>query len=108
MLTQLIHELMGAKRRGVESSAASLMASGSANSEAPTEKKLWDVKLVGFDVKAKIKVIKEVRSITGLGLKEAKDLVEAAPRIVKKDLKPENAEEMKALLEAVGADIELV
>ena len=66
------------------------------------------MKLTGFDAKAKIKVIKEVRAIAGLGLKEAKELVEGAPKIIKKDLKPEEAEELKKKLEEVGATIEIV
>eukprot|EP00985_Skeletonema_marinoi_P014268 scaffold7207_cov94-Skeletonema_marinoi.AAC.1 len=76
--------------------------------------KKWDSKslmrnesLTGFDAKAKIKVIKEVRAITALGLKEAKDLVEGAPSTVKKDIKMEEAEELKAKLEALGATVEI-
>ena len=65
------------------------------------------MKLTGFDAKGKIKVIKEVRAITGLGLKEAKELVENAPSDVKADVKKEEAEEMKKKLEEVGATIEL-
>jgi len=55
----------------------------------------------------KIQVIKEVRAITGLGLKEAKDLVDGAPKPVKEDVSPDEANEIKAKLEAVGAKIEL-
>jgi large subunit ribosomal protein L7/L12 len=79
--------------------------------DAPLEvavKTVFDLKLVGFDAKAKIKVIKEVRAIAGLGLKEAKELVESAPKIIQKDLKQEKADEIKAQLEAVGATVELV
>jgi ribosomal protein L7/L12 len=76
--------------------------------EAKEERALRDVKLLGFDAKAKIKVIKEVRAVAGLGLKEAKELVESAPKVIQKDLKPEKAEELKALLEAVGAQVEIV
>lgn len=79
-----------------------------ATEEVQEAKTIFDLKLVGFDAKAKIKVIKEVRSIAGLGLKEAKELVEAAPKVIQKDLKPEKAEELKAQLEAVGAQIEVV
>ena len=69
----------------------------------------FDVKLVGFDAKAKIKIIKEARSIVpGLGLKEAKELVESAPVAIQKGLSKENAEEIKAKLEALGAEIEIV
>ena len=78
--------------------------------EAPKEevKSTVDLKLAGFDASAKIKVIKEIRAITGLGLKEAKDLVESAPKVVQKAMKPEEAEELKKKLEEVGATIELV
>ena len=76
---------------------------------APVEEKTtFDIKLVGFDEKAKIKVIKEIRSIAGLGLKEAKELVESAPKVVLKDTKKETAEEIKAKLEEIGAQVEIV
>jgi len=68
---------------------------------------LVDLKLTGFDAKSKIKVIKEVRSLAELGLKEAKELVESAPAVIQKGLKPEVAEELKAKLEAVGGQVEL-
>ena len=70
-------------------------------------KTLFDLKLMGYDAKAKIKVIKEVRAIAGLGLKEAKELVEGAPKVVKKDIKKEEAEELQKKLEDVGATIEV-
>jgi large subunit ribosomal protein L7/L12 len=76
--------------------------------EVQEEKTIFDLKLLGFDAKAKIKVIKEVRSIAGLGLKEAKELVDGAPKVIQKDLKPEKAEELKAQLEAVGAKVEVL
>lgn len=67
----------------------------------------FGVKLVGYDASAKIKVIKEVRAIAALGLKEAKDLVESIPKFIVKDLSSDKAEELKAQLEAVGAQIEI-
>eukprot|EP00980_Cylindrotheca_fusiformis_P003663 scaffold818_cov136-Cylindrotheca_fusiformis.AAC.29 len=76
--------------------------------EVQEAKTIFDLKLVGYDAKAKIKVIKEVRAMAGLGLKEAKELVEAAPKVVQKDLKADKAEELKAQLEAVGAQVEVV
>lgn len=85
--------------------------SAGAADEAPApveEKTVFDVKLVGFDTAAKIKIIKEVRSVTGLGLKEAKELVEGAPKVISKALKKEQADELKAKLEEIGAKIELV
>lgn len=71
-------------------------------------KTAFDLKLVGFDAKSKIKVIKEVRAIADLGLKEAKELVEGAPKIIRKGLKQEEAEELKAKLIEAGAEIEIV
>ena len=86
-------------------------AGGSEADETPkAEEKqtAFDVKLVGFDPKAKIKVIKEIRSLAGLGLKEAKELVESAPTVVQKSLSTEAAEEVKAKLVELGAEVELV
>jgi len=75
--------------------------------EVVEEKTKFDVKLTGFDAKSKIKVIKEVRAMSGLGLKEAKELVEGAPKTLQKDLPMEKAEELKAKLEAVGGTVEI-
>ena len=80
---------------------------GEDDAAAAEEKTAFDLKLTGFDAKAKIKVIKEIRTITSLGLKEAKELVEGAPSIVKKDIKKEEAEELKAKLEGLGATVEI-
>jgi large subunit ribosomal protein L7/L12 len=81
----------------------------STKADAPQEEapKLVDLKLVGYDDKQKIKVIKEVRSILGLGLKEAKELVESAPKILSKQIKPEQADELRERLVAAGAQIEI-
>jgi large subunit ribosomal protein L7/L12 len=76
--------------------------------QAPVAPTVVDMKLTGYDAASKIKVIKEIRSIANLGLKEAKDLVESAPKIIQKGLKPEEAELLKKKLEEVGAIIELV
>ena len=65
------------------------------------------VVLASFPADKKIAVLKEVRTITGLGLKEAKDLVEAAPKAVKEGLKKAEAEEIKKTLEAAGAGVEI-
>jgi len=75
--------------------------------EAPKEKEAFDIKLGAVDAKAKIKIIKEVRAITNLGLKEAKDLVESAPKTLKSDVAKTEAEEIKKKLEAAGAKVEL-
>lgn len=92
---------------GNVSSAASIAAPEPVE-EAPA-KTIFDVKLVGYDEASKIKVIKEVRAaIPGLGLKEAKELVEGAPKVIGKDLKQEAAEELKQKLQAVGATVEIL
>jgi large subunit ribosomal protein L7/L12 len=83
--------------------AAAPAAGGAAGGEEKTE---FTVFLTAFGEK-KINVIKEVRAITGLGLKEAKDLVEAAPKEVKAGVAKKDAEEMKSKLEAAGAKVEL-
>lgn len=75
--------------------------------EEKAEKTAFDLKLTSFDAKSKIKVIKEIRAITGLGLKEAKELVEGAPKVLKKDIKMAEAEELKAKLEEAGAVVEI-
>ena len=87
-------------------SAAVAAAPAAAGAAAGEEKSEFTVFLASFGEK-KINVIKEVRAITGLGLKEAKDLVEAAPKEVKSGVAKKDAEEMKAKLEAAGAKVEL-
>ena len=89
---------------GVTAAVASAPAAAGAG--AGEEKSEFIVFLSSFGDK-KINVIKEVRAITGLGLKEAKDLVEAAPKEVKAGVAKKDAEEMKAKLEAAGAKVEL-
>lgn len=71
--------------------------------EEKVEKTAFDVKLDAFDAAAKIKVIKEVRTFTSLGLKEAKDLVEKAPTLLKKGVTKEEAESIIAKLKEIGA-----
>ncbi len=93
---------------GVSAAApvAAVAAAGAAPVEAAEEKTDFDVVLATIGEK-KINVIKEVRAMTGLGLKEAKELVESAPATVKEACKKEEADEMKAKLEAVGATVEI-
>ena len=89
------------------SAAAAVAAAPAATDGAPAEEQSeFTVFLAGIGDK-KINVIKEVRALTGLGLKEAKDLVEAAPKEVKKNLPKKEAEEAKKKLEAAGAKVEL-
>ena len=85
---------------------AAAPAAGGGDGAAAEEKDSFDVVLADAGAN-KIAVIKEVRTITGLGLKEAKDLVEAAPKAVLEGAKPEAANEAKAALEGAGATVEL-
>ena len=93
---------------GVSAAApvAIVAAPGAGEAEAAVEKDTFDVILAAYGEK-KINVIKEVRAITTLGLKEAKDLVEAAPKAVKEGCSKSEAEEIKAKLESDGATVEL-
>ena len=104
-LAELVHALED--EFGVSAAAAvAAPAAGAGAAAAAEEKTEFDVVLaeVGSE---KIKVIKEVRAITGLALAEAKAVVEAAPKAVKEGVSKEEAEAMKAQLEAVGAKVEL-
>ena len=87
--------------------AAAPVAAAAAAAAAPAEEKTDFVIFLSAAGDKKINVIKEVRAITGLGLKEAKDLVEAAPKEVKTGVAKKDAEEAKKKLEAAGAKVEL-
>ena len=89
-------------------SAAPVAVAGAAVAAAPAaeEKTEFDVVLTGFGAK-KLDVIKVVREITGLGLKEAKEMVEGAPKTLKEGASKEDAEALKAKLEAAGATVEI-
>jgi large subunit ribosomal protein L7/L12 len=92
---------------GVSAAApVAVAAAAAAPAEAAEEQTEFDVVLVDAGAQ-KINVIKEVRGITGLGLKEAKDLVEGAPKAVKEAVSKADAEKVKAVLEAAGAKVEL-
>ncbi len=94
---------------GVSAAAGVVVAAGGAAAgaaEAAEEKTEFDVELTEIGDQ-KVKVIKVVREITGLGLKEAKDAVEAAPKVLKEQVSKEEAEEIKAKLEAEGAKVTL-
>ena len=96
------------KTWGVSAAAPMMMAAvgGGDAAEVAEEKDSFDVVLTGFGEK-KINVIKEVRAITSLGLKEAKDLVEGVPNAVKEGCLKDEAEAIKSKLEAAGATVEL-
>jgi large subunit ribosomal protein L7/L12 len=102
-LAKLLEEKWGVSAAAPVAVAA---AAGAAPAAAAEEKTEFDVVLLTAGDK-KIQVIKEVRAITGLGLKEAKDLVEGAPKPVKEGVSKEDAAKMKTQLEAAGAQVEV-
>jgi large subunit ribosomal protein L7/L12 len=102
-LSKLLEEKWGVSAAAPVAAAA---APGAAAAPAAVEKTEFTVVLMSSGDK-KINVIKEVRAITGLGLKEAKDLVEAAPKEVKADVSKDEAEKIKKQLEDAGAKVEL-
>lgn len=106
-MSELVKEME--EKFGVSAAAAAVAApaAGGGESEAVTEEKTeFDVILTSFGEK-KINVIKEVRSITGLGLKEAKEAVESAPKAIRESVSKEEAEEVKKKLEEAGASAEI-
>ncbi len=91
---------------GVSAAAGVVVAAAGGDAAAAEEKDEFDVELVSAG-SSKVKVIKVVREITGLGLKEAKAVVDEAPKVVKEGVSKEEAEEIKAKLEAEGAEVNL-
>jgi len=92
---------------GVSAAAAVAVSAGPAAAAAPVEEQTEFTVVLASAGDKKIEVIKEVRAITGLGLKEAKDLVEGAPKPVKEGVNKDEAAKIKATLEKVGAKVEL-
>jgi large subunit ribosomal protein L7/L12 len=92
---------------GVSAAAAVAVAGPAAAAAAPAEEKTEFTVVLAATGDKKIEVIKEVRALTGLGLKEAKDLVEAAPKPVKEGVTKDEADKIKAQLEKAGAKVEL-
>ena len=104
-LSELVHAVED--EFGVSAAAAVAVAGPAAGGEtAAAEKTEFDVELKSAGAK-KINVIKVVREITGLGLKEAKDLVDGAPKVIKEAVAKDEAEEIKTKLEEAGAEVEL-
>jgi len=103
-LSELVHALE--EEFGVSAAAMAAPAAAGGDAPAAEEKTEFDVVLAEIGAE-KIKVIKAVREITGLGLAEAKAMVEAAPKAVKEGVSKDEAEELKAKLEGVGAKVEL-
>ena len=105
-LVSAMEEKFGVSAQAAAAVVAAPAAGGDAGAAAAEEKSEFDVVLAAAGA-SKINVIKEVRTITGLGLKEAKDLVEGAPKPVKEGVAKAEAEEIKAKLEEAGAPVEL-
>ena len=104
-LAKLLEEKWGVSAAAAVAVAAGPAAGGGA--AAPVEEKTEFTVVLASIGDKKIEVIKEVRAVTGLGLKEAKDLVEGAPKPVKEGVAKEEAEKIKSALEKVGAKVEL-
>ena len=105
-LVKALEERLGVSAAAPVAVAAAAPAAAAGGAAAAEEKTEFDVILASFGDK-KVGVIKEVRGITGLGLKDAKDLVEAAPKAIKEGVEKEEAEKIKAQLEGVGATVEI-
>ena len=105
-LSKALEEKWGVSAAAAVAVAAPGAVASEAGGDAAAEKSEFDVILTAVGDK-KINVIKEVRTITGLGLKEAKDLVEAAPKPVKEGASKDEAEEIKKKLEEAGASVEV-
>ena len=105
-LSKLLEKKWGVEANAPVAVAAVPVAEGDAVTEEDVGSAVVNIELIASGDK-KIDVIKEVRAITELGLKEAKDLVESAPKLLKEGVKKEEAEEIKKKLEAVGAKVEL-
>lgn len=85
--------------------AAAVETPASAAPPKEEKKASYNLKLLGFDAAKKVTVIKEVRALTNLGLKESKEMVEGAPKVVFKGIKPEDVDALKAKFEAAGAQV---
>ena len=104
-LSELVHALE--EEFGVSAAAAAVAAPAASAAAEVEEKTEFDVVLAGFDAAQKIKVIKVVREITGLGLAEAKAAVEGVPHTLKEGLSKDDAEAMKKQVEEAGGKVEL-
>lgn len=97
----------GAPAGGAASAAGGGAPAAAEKKEEKKEKTEFTLKLDSFNAADKLKVIKEIRAITGLGLKESKDLVEGAPKVVKEGVSKEDAEKFKKLIEEAGGKISI-
>nr|CAD1817131.1 unnamed protein product [Ananas comosus var. bracteatus] len=95
----------GAGGGGISGAAAAGAGGAQGKEEKKQEKTVFELRLEAFDAASKIKVIKEVRGFTDLGLKEAKDLVEKTPAVIKRGVSKEEAEQIIEKMKAVGAKV---
>ena len=105
-LVKALEEKFGVQAAAAVSIAAASAGAGAAAAQAPEEKSTFTVVLTSAGA-TKIQVIKELRALTSLGLKEAKDLVDAAPKTIKEGATKEEADKIKKQLEAAGGKVEL-
>jgi large subunit ribosomal protein L7/L12 len=106
-LVKAMEEKFGVSAAAPVAVAAVGAAPGAAPAEAAEEKTEFTVVLKAYDDTKKIPVIKEVRAVTGLGLKEAKDLVEGAPKTLKENITKEEADKIKTTITAAGGTVEI-
>jgi large subunit ribosomal protein L7/L12 len=106
-LVKAIEEKFGVSAAAPVAFAGAVPGAAAGAAESAEEQTEFDVVLKGFAADKKITVIKELRAVTSLGLKEAKDKVEGAPTTIKEEVTKEEAEEIKKKLEAAGAEIEI-
>ena len=105
--SELVKQIEDAFGVSAAASAGVVMAAGGAAAEAAEEQTEFDVVLESFDASAKIKVLKAVREATGLGLGDAKAMVEAAPKTIKEGIAKNDAEALKKAIEEVGGKVSL-
>jgi len=104
-LIEILEDELGVSASAPVMAVAGAVAGGGAAEEEAEEKTEFDVELTEFDAKGKVKIIKAVRGVTGLGLKDAKALVEGAPSVLKEAVSKDAAEEIKKEIEALGGKI---
>jgi large subunit ribosomal protein L7/L12 len=104
-LIEILEDELGVSASAPVMAVAGAVAGGGAPEAAAEEKTEFDVELTEFDAKAKVKIIKVVREITGLGLKDAKGLVEGAPSLLKEAVNKDAADEIKKKIEDLGGKV---
>ena len=104
-LIEVLEAELGVSASAPVMAVAGAVGGGGAAEEAADEKTEFDVELTEFDAKAKVKIIKAVREVTGLGLKDAKGLVEGSPSVLKEAVSKDAAEEIKKKIEDLGGKV---